>query len=135
MEYVDYIDGEVLAGFFKVVHESLNFLVENMQGEVKVSRISRVSCTADLQHLFKNCYYIFIVTKQVKHPLFEVTFELEGDETFFHPSLAHGISGGFYDFVESLIEDVYKTATLVSRVSVTSKFSYKVNACLIAHLV
>ncbi|KAI4885271.1 hypothetical protein NFI96_013674 [Prochilodus magdalenae] len=95
LEYVDYIDDEVLNGFFNVVHGSLNFLIENMLSENK-------------------------------HPLFEVRFELEDQKTAFYPSLAYGISDSLYDLVIGLINDIYKTATLVPRMSVTSKFSYQV---------
>ncbi|KAL2078484.1 hypothetical protein ACEWY4_026169 [Coilia grayii] len=95
-EYIDYIDGMVLQGFFKVVNVSLEFLSNNMHA--------------------KNC----------KYPLFEVRFELEDDDTYFHPSLGYGVSNGFYELVESLIDDVYSCAELVPRVSLTNTFGYHI---------
>lgn len=37
-EYIDYIDGMVLQGFFNVVNVSLEFLSNNMQAKVSTSQ-------------------------------------------------------------------------------------------------
>ncbi|XP_076154706.1 dynein axonemal heavy chain 17-like isoform X2 [Alosa pseudoharengus] len=95
-EYIDYIDNMILHGFFNVVHVSLEFLSDNMHAEF------------------------------CKYPLFEVRFELDDDDTYFHPSLGYGAANGFYDVVESLIEDVYGCAELVSRVSLTNTMTYQI---------
>uniref|UniRef100_A0A674EYS7 Dynein axonemal heavy chain 17 n=1 Tax=Salmo trutta TaxID=8032 RepID=A0A674EYS7_SALTR len=60
------------------------------------------------------------------NPLFEVRFELEDGDTSFYPSLVYGISDGFYDLVESLIQDVYKVSELVPRISMTNRTCYDV---------
>ncbi|XP_062330264.1 dynein axonemal heavy chain 17-like [Osmerus eperlanus] len=93
--YVSYIDNKVLDGFFKVVLVSLKFLANNMQN------------------------------KASREPLFEVRFELEDGETAFYPSLSYGIANSFYDMLEDLINDVYKAATLVPRLSLTNKMCYQ----------
>ncbi|XP_015211854.2 dynein axonemal heavy chain 17 [Lepisosteus oculatus] len=93
--YVEYTDNMVLDGFFKVIHVSMQFLSNNMYAEVSAG------------------------------PLFEVRFELEDCDTVFYPSLAYGISDGFYDLVESLINDVYKAAQLVPRLSQDHHLSYQ----------
>ncbi|XP_030631015.1 dynein heavy chain 17, axonemal-like [Chanos chanos] len=95
MAYVDYIDDKILQGFFTVIHVSLMFLATNMNPQLNRS------------------------------PLFEVKFELEDDDTAFHPSLGFGISDGFYDLVESLINDVYKSAKLVQRMSKIKQLNYQ----------
>uniref|UniRef100_A0A674EYE2 Dynein axonemal heavy chain 17 n=1 Tax=Salmo trutta TaxID=8032 RepID=A0A674EYE2_SALTR len=94
MAYVDYIDDKVLDGFYKVVDVSLKFLASNM------------------------------LAKSSINPLFEVRFELEDGDTSFYPSLVYGISDGFYDLVESLIQDVYKVSELVPRISMTNRTCY-----------
>uniref|UniRef100_A0A674F0T2 Dynein axonemal heavy chain 17 n=1 Tax=Salmo trutta TaxID=8032 RepID=A0A674F0T2_SALTR len=96
MAYVDYIDDKVLDGFYKVVDVSLKFLASNM------------------------------LAKSSINPLFEVRFELEDGDTSFYPSLVYGISDGFYDLVESLIQDVYKVSELVPRISMTNRTCYDV---------
>ncbi|MBN3282111.1 DYH17 protein, partial [Polyodon spathula] len=48
-------------------------------------------------------------------PLFEVHLELGPSDTVFRPALAYGVSEGFYDLIEHLTLDVYKTGNLVPR--------------------
>ncbi|XP_041076181.1 dynein heavy chain 17, axonemal-like [Polyodon spathula] len=83
--YVLYIDDKVVDGFFKVVSTSLQFLASNMGAEVSTA------------------------------PLFEVHLELGPSDTVFRPALAYGVSEGFYDLIEHLTLDVYKTGNLVPR--------------------
>lgn len=64
------------------------------------------------------------------NPLFEVRFELEDGDTSFYPSLVYGIADGFYDLVESLIQDVYKVSELVPRISMTNRTCYDVSTTL-----
>ncbi|MCJ8738612.1 hypothetical protein PDJAM_G00037770 [Pangasius djambal] len=63
---------------------------------------------------------------ETKYPLFEVSFALEDGNTAFQPSLSYEISDGFYYFVQNLIYDIYATATLIPRISMTNRFSYMV---------
>ncbi|KAG7325031.1 hypothetical protein KOW79_011347 [Hemibagrus wyckioides] len=60
---------------------------------------------------------------EAEHPLFEVCFALEDGNTAFHPSMS---SDGFYYLVENLIYDVYSTAALIPRISMTNRISYMV---------
>ncbi|MGH0132249.1 UNVERIFIED_CONTAM: hypothetical protein FKN15_049486 [Acipenser sinensis] len=83
--YVLYIDDKVVDGFFKVVSTSLQFLASNMGAEVSAA------------------------------PLFEVHLELGISDIVFRPALAYGVSDGFYDLIEHLTLDVYKTGNLVPR--------------------
>ncbi|KAK3559476.1 hypothetical protein QTP86_013663 [Hemibagrus guttatus] len=73
-----------------------------------------------LNFLLKN------MSAEAKHPLFEVCFALEDGNTAFHPSMSYGISDGFYYLIENLIYDVYSTATLIPRISMTNRISYMV---------
>nr|XP_033816070.1 dynein heavy chain 17, axonemal isoform X1 [Geotrypetes seraphini] len=92
--YVDYVDGLVLDGFSKVIDTSLQFLLENMSADVSTT------------------------------PLFEVHLQLENGELTFSPQLRVGAPDGFLDLVENLLNDVYKTAQLLPRLSM-EKQSYK----------
>ena len=49
--------------------------------------------------------------------LFEAKLELQQPEMVFIPSLDFGISDGFYELVEGIVNDVYKMASLVKRLA------------------
>jgi len=85
--YVDYLDDMVLDGFFNCIHCSLNYLLEN----------------TDAKHNMTG--------------LFEAKLELQQPEMVFIPSLDFGISDGFYELVEGIVNDVYKMASLVKRLA------------------
>lgn len=85
--YVDYLDDMVLDGFFNCIHCSLNYLLDN----------------TDLKHNSTS--------------LFEAKLELQQPELVFIPSLDFGVSDGYYDLVESIVNDVYKMASLVKRLA------------------
>ncbi|XP_077110730.1 dynein axonemal heavy chain 9 isoform X2 [Ranitomeya variabilis] len=90
--YVDYIDDMVLDGFFNAIECSLKFILDNMDNKAGLS------------------------------PLFEVQLDLVVPDMVFRPSLDFGTSDGLYDTIEGLINDIYKTSSLVPRLSRTSTF-------------
>lgn len=85
--YVDYLDDMVLDGFFNCIHCSLNYLLEN----------------TDPKHNTTG--------------LFEAKLELQQPDMVFIPSLDFGVSDGFYELVERIVNDVYKMASLVKRLA------------------
>ncbi|XP_073435796.1 dynein axonemal heavy chain 9 isoform X2 [Dendrobates tinctorius] len=90
--YMDYIDDMVLDGFFNAIECSLKFILDNMDNKAGLS------------------------------PLFEVQLDLVIPDMVFRPSLDFGTSDGLYDTIEGLINDIYKTSSLVPRLSRTSTF-------------
>ncbi|XP_044152524.1 dynein axonemal heavy chain 9 [Bufo gargarizans] len=90
--YVDYIDETVLDGFFNAIECSLKFILDNMDAKAALA------------------------------PLFEVQLDLVVPDMVFRPSLDLGTSDGLYDIIEGLINDIYKTSSLVPRLSKTSTF-------------
>lgn len=59
-------------------------------------------------------------------PLFEVRMELYKDDLRYRPSLEVGAEHGFLEMVENLMNDIYDTAKLISRLA-EGKLSYKVS--------
>ncbi|NXD73362.1 DYH9 protein, partial [Eolophus roseicapillus] len=90
--YVDYVDEIVLDGFFTAVECSLKYLLENTDPKAALA------------------------------PLFEVQLDLVIPDLVFHPSLDPGTNDGFYDMVESLLNDIYGISSLVPRLAVHSGF-------------
>ena len=84
---MEYLDDMVLDGFFNCIHCSLNYLLEN----------------TDPKHNTTG--------------LFEAKLELQQPEMVFIPSLDFGVSDGFYELVERIVNDVYKMASLVKRLA------------------
>lgn len=84
---MDYLDDMVLDGFFNCIHCSLNYLLEN----------------TDPKHNTTG--------------LFEAKLELQQPEMVFIPSLDFGVSDGFYELVERIVNDMYKMASLVKRLA------------------
>ncbi|TSL75253.1 Dynein heavy chain 17, axonemal [Bagarius yarrelli] len=104
IKYADYIDAKVLDGFFKVIHMALDFLVKNM-------------------------------CEEATYPLFEVSFTLEEcGNTKFHPSLTPEIADGFHALVKTIIHDIYKTATVFPRISLTNTLNYMLELEKLAEL-
>lgn len=62
-------------------------------------------------------------------PLFEVRMELYNDDLRYRPSLEIGAEQGFLEVVETLINDIYDTSTLIPRLA-KGKLSYKVSPVL-----
>ena len=61
-------------------------------------------------------------------PLFEAQFQLKPPEMRFNPSLNYNESDGFFEQIEGLIDNIYKQALLINRVSQQkSQTDYKVN--------
>lgn len=85
--YVDYLDEMVMDGFFNCIHCSLNYLLENTD------------------------------SKHNTTGLFEAKLELQQPEMVFLPSLDFGVTDGFYELVERIVNDVYKMASLVKRLA------------------
>ena len=86
--YVEYLDEMVVDGFFACINCSVMYLLENTD------------------------------TKNQVYPLFEARLELQAPDMVFIPSLDFGVQNGFYELVEGIIVDVYKQASLVSRLAV-----------------
>lgn len=86
--YVDYLDEMVLDGFFNCIHCSLSFLLENTD------------------------------PKNNSSPLFEAKLELQQPDMVFIPSLSFGVPEGFYEEVESIVNNMYKMASLVKRLAI-----------------
>ncbi|XP_051731342.1 dynein axonemal heavy chain 9-like isoform X1 [Ctenopharyngodon idella] len=85
--YVEYVDEMLIDGFFDAIESSLKFFIENTDQKAGLD------------------------------PLFEVRLCLQAPEIVFRPSLEFAASGGFYDLVESLINDVFRISTLMPRLS------------------
>ena len=85
--YVDYLDDMVLDGFFNCIHCSLSYLLENTD------------------------------TKHNTAPLFEAKLELQQPDMVFIPSLDFGVSEGYYEEVEGIVNNIYKMASLVKRLA------------------
>ncbi|MBN3294079.1 DYHC protein, partial [Polypterus senegalus] len=85
--YLVYIDRMVVEGFVSAIRCSLQYLIENTEPTVKTA------------------------------PLFEVQLVLNGSQMIFQPPLDFGIYGNFYDVIEGLIEDIFKTASFIYRVA------------------
>lgn len=63
-------------------------------------------------------------------PLFEVQLDLVIPDLIFHPSMDPGTNDGFYDMVESLLNDIYRISSLVPRLAEHSGFlHYQVCGC------
>ncbi|XP_064323504.1 dynein axonemal heavy chain 9 [Phalacrocorax carbo] len=92
--YVDYVDEIVLDGFFTTIECSLKYLLENTDSKAGLA------------------------------PLFEVQLDLVIPDLIFHPSLDPGTNDGFYDMVESLLNDIYRISSLVPRVAEHSGFPH-----------
>uniref|UniRef100_A0A6Q2WZ44 Dynein axonemal heavy chain 17 n=1 Tax=Esox lucius TaxID=8010 RepID=A0A6Q2WZ44_ESOLU len=92
--YVDYIDDMVLDGFFSSIECSLKFFLDNTDQRGGVA------------------------------PLFEAQLDLRVPEMVFNPSLEYGASDSFYDLVESLVNDIYRTSSLVPRLASHSSFPH-----------
>lgn len=85
--YVDYVDEMVVDGYFNTVYCSLKFLLDNTEG------------------------------KNNPDALFEAHLELRVPEMVFQPSLEYGVADGFYDLVDGLVGDIYKQASLITRLA------------------
>lgn len=57
-------------------------------------------------------------------PLFEAQLDLQPPDMIFRPSLEFGAVDGFYDLVEGLVNDVYRIASLVPRLTEHSAFPH-----------
>ncbi|NXU74079.1 DYH9 protein, partial [Oreotrochilus melanogaster] len=85
--YVDYMDEIVLDGFFTAIECSLRYLLENTDPKAGLA------------------------------PLFEVQLDLVIPDVIFRPSLDPGTNDGFFDLVESLLNDIYHISSLVPRLA------------------
>uniref|UniRef100_A0A672VBK3 Dynein axonemal heavy chain 17 n=1 Tax=Strigops habroptila TaxID=2489341 RepID=A0A672VBK3_STRHB len=66
--------------------------------------------------------YLLENTGEWLAPLFEVQLDLVIPDLIFHPSLDPGTNDGFYDMVESLLNDIYGISSLVPRLAEHSGF-------------
>ncbi|XP_026855443.2 LOW QUALITY PROTEIN: dynein heavy chain 9, axonemal [Electrophorus electricus] len=90
--YVEYIDEMVIDGFFNSIDSSLKFFLDNTEEKPGVA------------------------------PLFEAQLDLQVPDMVFYPPLEFGAANGFYDLVESLINDIYTISSLVPRLAEDSGF-------------
>ncbi|NWI20364.1 DYH9 protein, partial [Crypturellus soui] len=92
--YVDYVDEIVLDGFFTAIESSLKYLLENTDPKAGLA------------------------------PLFEVQLDLVIPDLIFRPSLDPAANDGFYDMMESLLNDIYRVSSLVPRLAEHSGFPH-----------
>ncbi|NWW98330.1 DYH17 protein, partial [Caloenas nicobarica] len=85
LDYMEYLDGIVLDGFFRLVHRTLQFLLTNMVPDDEVA------------------------------PLFEVHLELSDNTVQYRPSLDTGDDNSFLKLMESLLRDTYGSAAHMPR--------------------
>ncbi|KAM9371463.1 dynein axonemal heavy chain 17 [Phaethornis superciliosus] len=85
LDYVEYLDGIVLDAFFRLIHKSLELLLNNMSPNV------------------------------AEAPLFEVRMELRDGRVQFQPSLEVTEDDSFLKLIESLFHDTYKSAACIPR--------------------
>ncbi|XP_054457284.1 dynein heavy chain 9, axonemal isoform X2 [Anoplopoma fimbria] len=90
--YVEYIDDMVIDGFFISIECSLKFFLDNTDQRAVVA------------------------------PLFEAQLDLKVPDMVFAPSLEFGAGDGFFELVESLINDVFRISSLVPRLAQHSSF-------------
>ena len=87
-DYVEYLDDLVLDGFFEAVHTSLQYLLQETDA-----------------------------SKEELLPLNEVKLELQSPEMVFSPSLDQDNPDGFFILMETLVDDIFRVATLVPRIA------------------
>ncbi|KAG5856708.1 hypothetical protein ANANG_G00010770 [Anguilla anguilla] len=85
--YLEYVDEMVVDGLFSAIARSLEFFVENTEGEYRQA------------------------------PLFEAQMVLTAHVINFRPSLDRDVGDGFYDLVEGLLGDVFRMSAQVKRVA------------------
>ncbi|ESO12478.1 hypothetical protein HELRODRAFT_155577 [Helobdella robusta] len=85
--YVDFLDEMIVESFFLIIQCSLHFLQNNT------------------------------VPLDGPAPLFETTMELQAPDIIFIPSMDEGVADGFFEIVDNLICDIYKQASVISRLS------------------
>ncbi|KAF7658249.1 hypothetical protein LDENG_00015570 [Lucifuga dentata] len=85
--YLDYVDEMVVEGLFRHISKSLQFFVENMEAGPSQA------------------------------PLFEAHLLLNSSGMTFAPSLERDAGDGFYELIEGLVGDIFKTSVNISRVA------------------
>jgi len=72
--------------------------------------------------------YLFLLLgpdqRAVAAPLFEAQLDLKIPDMVFAPSLEFGAGDGFFELVESLINDVFQISSLVPRLAHDSPFPH-----------
>ncbi|XP_054832302.1 dynein axonemal heavy chain 9-like [Eublepharis macularius] len=92
--YLEYVDELVLDGFFNAIECSLKYLLENTDSKAGLA------------------------------PLFKVQLDLSIPDMLFCPSLDVGASDGFYDMVESLVNNIFRISSLVPRLADHTTFPH-----------
>ncbi|XP_074539499.1 dynein axonemal heavy chain 11 isoform X2 [Halichoeres trimaculatus] len=85
--YLEYVDEMVVEGLFSYISHSLQFFVDNMESRPKQT------------------------------PLFEAQLTLSCSGMVFLPSLEPEAGDGFYELVEGLVRDIFKTSQSINRVT------------------
>ncbi|KAM9424094.1 dynein axonemal heavy chain 9 isoform 2-T2 [Pholidichthys leucotaenia] len=92
--YVEYIDDMIIDGFFNSIECSLKFFLDNTD------------------------------QKTVVTPLFEAQLDLKVPDLVFAPSMEFGAGDCLFELVESLVNDVFRISSLVSRLTPHSPFPH-----------
>ncbi|KAG7469713.1 hypothetical protein MATL_G00131750 [Megalops atlanticus] len=87
LAYVEFVDEMVVEGLFSAITRSLEFFVENTEGEFRQT------------------------------PLLEAQMVLSAPVITFRPSLDRDAGDGFYDLVEGLLGDIFRMSAQVKRVA------------------
>jgi dynein heavy chain len=95
LNYRKYIDTIVRDGFFKVIHDSLNYIYQNMDKE-------------------KICEF---------GPLLEAKLELGHDNLVFTPSMDEDAPGSLKIITEDIIEDIFMASSMMARVLPALEFT------------
>uniref|UniRef100_A0A3P9GZT6 Dynein, axonemal, heavy chain 11 n=1 Tax=Oryzias latipes TaxID=8090 RepID=A0A3P9GZT6_ORYLA len=85
--YLEYVDEMIAEGLFKHIRHSLQFFVENMS------------------------------TRPNQVPLFAIQLVLNSSGKTFCPPVEQGKADGFYELIERLLQDVFKTSGSIRRVA------------------
>ena len=85
--YLEYVDEMVVEGFFSYISHSLQFFVDNMEPWPNQA------------------------------PLFEAQLRLNASGTVFLPSLERDAGDGFYELIEGLVGDIFRTSVNINRVA------------------
>ncbi|KAM7382161.1 hypothetical protein PAMA_012837 [Pampus argenteus] len=92
--YVEHVDDMIIDGFFTCIECSLKFFLDNTD------------------------------QRAVAAPLFEAQLDLKVPDMVFAPPLEFGAGDGFFELVESLINDVFRISSLVPRLAQHSPFPH-----------
>lgn len=98
--YLEYVDEMVVEGLFSYISHCLKFFVDNMESRPKQT------------------------------PLFEAQLTLTCSGMAFVPLLEPEAGDGFYELIEGLVRDIFKTSQSINRVTAHLRTeNYQVHCC------